>query len=210
MSTKDSQDFAYPPHPHYGYPYPPHYGYGHPMMPPYYGHPPHPAHHQAPPSGHPHGQFAHPAHSHHPAHDSHGPHQPDPMELQAQAMLEGMMGEQAGLFKDLMGKLGVDDKEFWKGAMIGAAAALILSNENVRGSLMQLLTGAGDMLKTGGSKLKEGTCQAASKVSSSASMSSEVFRDTVRAGKEGFKDSVERHRNEEQPEAESKESSDEQ
>lgn len=105
-----------------------------------------------------------------------------------------MMGDQAGLFKDLMNKLGVDDKEFWKGAMIGAAAALILSNDSVRGSLMQLVTGAGDMLKTGGGKLKEGTCQAASAVSNTASMGSEVFRDTVRAGTEGFKDSVERHR----------------
>ena len=121
---------------------------------------------------------------------------------QSQQMLEGLMGEQAGIFKDLMHKLGVDDKEFWKGAMVGAAAALVLSNENVRGQLMGLLTGAGDLLKTGAGKVKEGAQSTASSAGENLNMGSEIFRDTYAAGKAGFQDSVARHRQPQQEAAE--------
>lgn len=129
-----------------------------------------------------------PQHHHNPMHECFD------WSAQAQGMVEGMMNEQqAGVFKNIINALGVDDKEFWKGAMIGAAAALILSNDNVRNTLMQSLSGAGDMLKTAGSKIKDGVSNTASTVKDKATTSSEILRDTVHAGKEGFRESVSRH-----------------
>ncbi|WP_051252798.1 hypothetical protein [Ferrimonas kyonanensis] len=207
MSNKDEQNMAYPPygyphmHPHYQhpamYPYPPHmhqpmYPHMQQQMPPQMQQMHQQMHQQQVPHGH-HPHYAQPPHQ--------GQQQDsgfDPLMAQGQQMLEGLMGEQAGIFKDLMHKLGVDDKEFWKGAMIGAAAALILSNDNVRGNLMNLVSGAGDMLKTGTDKVKQTATQTASSVSDNVSMTSDVFKDTFAAGKAGFKESVERHR---QPEA---------
>lgn len=113
---------------------------------------------------------------------------------QAQGMVEGMMGEQAGLFKNIISTIGVDDKEFWKGAMIGAAAALILGNESVRNTLLQTFANAGDLLKAGGSKVKDAAESGASSVKETVAASSTIFRDTVQAGKEGFQESVGRHR----------------
>ncbi|WP_198287509.1 YtxH domain-containing protein [Photobacterium marinum] len=176
--------YPYPPHPHHAMPphgYHPHPGYHHP-----YGYPPVPPHHY-------HGMPPH--HPEH--HESHPEH--DALFQQAQGMLEGVMGEQAGIFKDLMHKMGVDDKEFWKGAMIGAAAALVLSNENVRNNLLQMLSGAGDMLKTGGSKVKDTTVNTAQNVSDNIQMGNEIFRDTFNAGKQGFQESVARHRDPQDP-----------
>jgi hypothetical protein len=121
---------------------------------------------------------------------------------QAQAMLEGALGEDVGMFKDLLGNFGMNDKEFWKGAMVGAAAALLLSNENVRGKLVGLVSGAGDMLKSGGATAKDTATQTAASVKDNVSTSGEIFRDTYTAGKQGFQESVERH-NVEQPKAES-------
>ena len=119
----------------------------------------------------------------------------DPMMEQAQAMLEGALGEEdAGMFKELLGTLGMNDKEFWKGALVGAAAALILSNENVRKGLMGLVSGTGDMLKCGGESVKETAKSTASAVKDNVTAGSEIFRDTYQAGKEGFKDSVDRHK----------------
>ncbi|MGF1909413.1 YtxH domain-containing protein [Vibrio kasasachensis] len=117
---------------------------------------------------------------------------------QAQAMLEGALGEDAGMFKELLGSFGMNDKEFWKGAMVGAAAALLLSNENVRGKLMGMVSGAGDMLKTGGCAVKDGATSTAKNVKENVSTSGEIFRDTYEAGKQGFHDSVERHQQETQ------------
>ncbi|WED24672.1 YtxH domain-containing protein [Vibrio sp. JC009] len=134
------------------------------------------------------------------------PFENDPMLQQAQAMLDGAMGEEeAGMFKELLGSLGMSDKEFWKGALVGAAAALVLSNENVRKGIMGLVSGTGDMLKSGGSSVKETAMSTASSVKENVSAGGEIFRDTYQAGKEGFKDSVERHKApaaEEAPEAE--------
>ena len=113
---------------------------------------------------------------------------------QAQGMVEGMMGEQAGLFKNIISTIGVDDKEFWKGAMIGAAAALILGNESVRNTLLQTFANAGDLLKAGGSKVKDAAETGASSVKETVTTTSAIFRDTVQAGKEGFQESVGRHR----------------
>ncbi|WP_084722267.1 hypothetical protein [Photobacterium aquae] len=118
----------------------------------------------------------------------------DPMFEQAQAMLEGALGEDAGMFKQILGTMGMNDKEFWKGAVVGAAAALVLSNENVRKGLMGLVSNAGSMLKSGGETVKETAVQTASSVKQGVSTGGEIFRDTYGAGKEGFKESLDRHR----------------
>lgn len=119
----------------------------------------------------------------------------DPMMSQAQSMLDEAMGdEDAGMFKEILGSLGMNDKEFWKGALVGAAAALVLSNDKVRGKLMGALGGAGEMLKSGGSTVKDTAMNTASTVKENVSAGSEIFKDTYQAGKDGFKESVERHK----------------
>jgi len=125
----------------------------------------------------------------------------NPLFDQAQSMLDEALGEEAGMFKEILGAMGMNDKEFWKGAMIGAAAALLLSNDKVRGKLMSGLSGAGDMLKSSGSSLKETAANTASSVKENVSTGSEIFKDTYSAGKDGFKESVERHQS--KPEASS-------
>ncbi|MCL1139489.1 YtxH domain-containing protein [Shewanella pneumatophori] len=178
----------YPPHmtPSHGqYPYPPQY---------------YPPHFYAAQHGY-HPMCHHP-HMMHPTYVPHQvpPAQPNPatedngqfME-QAQAMLEQALGEDAGMFKDILGSLGMNDKEFWKGAMIGAAAALLLSNDKVRGKLFDVVSGAGDMLKTGGGKVKDAATHTAQNVKENVTNSGEIFKDTYSAGKQGFNESVERH-----------------
>ncbi len=185
MTHKAEATPVYPP---YGYPYPPHMMPMHPAM-----------HGQLPPPYWP--PQAHPAMAVSP----YGYAAPAPSAGQSQAMLEGLLGEQAGIFKDLLHTLGVDDKEFWKGAMIGAAAALVFSNETVRGNLQALLGQAGELLKTGGEKVK---CSANSAVATAAEtasnvsacvgdnvqMGTDVLKDTASAASAGFKASVAKHR----------------
>ncbi|WP_051201816.1 hypothetical protein [Ferrimonas senticii] len=195
MANKDEQQTM--PYPPYGYPYgAPMQQPMHPQMPPQMHMPPHMHPHyyhmqpQMPPQGY---------HGYHPQMMAPQPQQPkhdhfDPLMAQSQHMLEGLMGEQAGVFKDLLHKLGVDDKEFWKGAMVGAAAALILSNENVRNQLLGLLGNAGDLLKSGGEKVKSAASTTASNVTGGVAMGADVLRDAMQAGTTGFKESVARHR----------------
>lgn len=175
-----------------------------PNMPPPMGMPPFMMHGQPMPP-----QFMHPGMMHphwpHPGmppqhNQTHAP-QPPPQEEennalfeQAQAMLDGALGEDASTFKEILGSFGMSDKEFWKGAMVGAAAALILSNDNVRGKLMGLVSGAGDMLKNGGEAMRDGAANTASTVKESVSTSSEIFKDTVAAGKQGYQESVQKHK----------------
>lgn len=134
--------YGYPPHycpPHYMMGQP-HMGYPHPGYPPH-PHMPHPhMPHHAYPYGYPEMQpQAQPAAQ---------AEQADPVAQQAQQMVEGMMGEQAGMFKEIVGKLGIDDREFWKGAMIGAAAAMVVSNPAIKEMLMGMLSGAGELFKS--------------------------------------------------------------
>lgn len=114
---------------------------------------------------------------------------PDPcssntaLEDYCRQVMKNSMGEQAGMFDELMGKLGMEDKEFWKGAMIGAAAVLILSNDKVKDTLTSTLANAGDMFKSGAGMVKD-----------AATNSAEIVKDTVKGGAEGFSDSVSRHK----------------
>jgi hypothetical protein len=135
-------------------------------------------------------QFAHPHHHHHHAAAQQGVD----WSQYAQHVVDGAMGDQAGLLKNIISTVGMDDKEFWKGAMVGAAVTLLLTNDSVRGMLMQTLAGAGDMLKAGSSKVKDGVKNSSEAIKETATSSAAIFRDTMKAGKEGFQESVERHR----------------
>lgn len=205
MSTNDNNAQQVPPagyYPPYGYPwypYPPMpQGMGWPQMPPQPQVPPQPQMQMPPqmmmgfppaPQGVP-PQFAQPHHHHH----HHAAAQGVDWSQYAQSVVDGAMGEQAGLLKNIISTVGMDDKEFWKGAMVGAAVTLLLTNDSVRGMLMQTLAGAGDMLKAGTSKVKDGVKTGSETIKETATSSAAIFRDTVKAGKEGFQESVERHR----------------
>lgn len=204
-----SDKVKHPPYPHCHWPYPV-IGYVVPMPPPGY-YPPPPGYCAPPPgtypppeSGAPPGSYPPPGYYDQQGGQRQGANQTakadndkpenDMLMQQAEGVVEGLMGEQSNVFKEALSKMGIDDKEFWKGAMIGAAAALILGNENVRNSVIGMFSGAGDMLKTGGGKVKEGATQATQSVKQNVSTGNEIFKDTVSAGKQGFQDSVDRHR----------------
>lgn len=216
MSDNESQypndNNPWPNPPGYGQPYyhPQQAQTSQPMPPPagYYPPPPlgyygHPGCMPPPPGYHPY--YAHPAYQHpqgmphqHHGEQHHDAPESDALYQQAQGVVEGLMGEQSGAFKEMLGKMGIDDKEFWKGAMIGAAAALILGNEDVRNNLMQMFSGATDMFKSGGEKVKSSASKATESVKQSVTTGNEIFKDTLNAGKEGFHSSVERHKGNDQ------------
>lgn len=50
--------------------------------------------------------------------------------------------------------LNLDDKEFWKGALVGAAAVLLLTNESVQGALFKTGVRARDAVKGGVDRIK--------------------------------------------------------
>ncbi|WP_462322488.1 hypothetical protein [Halochromatium sp.] len=51
--------------------------------------------------------------------------------------------------------LSLDDTEFWKGALVGAAAVLLLTNEQVQDTLFKSGAKAKSAVKSGAEKLKE-------------------------------------------------------
>ncbi|KEQ14955.1 hypothetical protein GZ77_11990 [Endozoicomonas montiporae] len=87
----------------------------------------------------------------------------------------------------------MNDNRFWQGAMVGAAAAFLLSNEKVRSKLSDLISGTGGMVKSGSSVVKQTASQTAEAVKENVATGGEIFRDTYAAGKQGFQESVERH-----------------
>jgi len=76
----------------------------------------------------------------HAAASGHGP--------QGLAAALGNMADQSGLgmFKNLFN---FEDDEFWKGALVGAAAVLLLTNENLRSSLLGSAAKTAEALKSG-------------------------------------------------------------
>lgn len=118
---------------------------------------------------------------------------------QAQNVVDNLMGEQSSMFKNIISTIGVDDKEFWKGAMIGAAAALLISNESVRKGLLNLFGSASESLKSAGSKAKNAATSSAETAKEGVTASTEIFKDTIKAGKAGFKKSVAEHKQAKEP-----------
>jgi hypothetical protein len=52
--------------------------------------------------------------------------------------------------------LDLDDKDFWKGALVGAAAVLLLTNESVQNALFRGAVKGRDAVQEGVDKVKEG------------------------------------------------------
>ena len=52
--------------------------------------------------------------------------------------------------------LNLEDSEFWKGALLGAAAVLVLTNESIQGALFKTGAKAKSVVKTGVDRVKEG------------------------------------------------------
>jgi hypothetical protein len=62
--------------------------------------------------------------------------------------------------------LDFDDKDFWKGALVGAAAVLLLTNENVQRALFRGAVKGRDAVEEGVEKVKEGVGKVKEKVHS--------------------------------------------
>jgi hypothetical protein len=146
---------------------PPHPGmYPYPGMPPATGLPPGfdpywaayhaqaQAGHSAPPHGMPHPGYA-PGFGAIPAQPpvsghGYGPRGPGMSEL-----VEEISNGGNGL-SSLSKMLNLEDSEFWKGALLGAAAVLLLTNESVQGALFKTGAKAKSAVKTGVDRVKEG------------------------------------------------------
>lgn len=59
--------------------------------------------------------------------------------------------------------LNLDDSEFWKGALIGAAAVLLLTNESVQSMLFKTGAKAKEVVRSGVEKVKETASEIAGK-----------------------------------------------
>jgi len=81
-----------------------------------------------------------------------------PAGVMAQLMqdLVGGNGNGNGL-SSLTQLLNLDDKEFWKGALVGAAAVLLLTNEGVQRALFRSAVKSRDAVQGGVRKVKERT-----------------------------------------------------
>lgn len=123
----------YYPYPPQGMPYPPpQYAYAPP--PPMYGY----QQGMGQGQGQMHGQQAHAA-------QSPGVNQ----------IMEEIAGGGTGL-SSLTRMLNFDDKDFWKGALVGAAAVLLLTNESVQRTLFRGAVKTRDAAEDGVEKVKEG------------------------------------------------------
>ncbi len=56
--------------------------------------------------------------------------------------------------------LDLDDKDFWKGALLGAAVVLLLTNDSVQNTLFRTGAKAKDKIKSGVDKVREKVHQA--------------------------------------------------
>lgn len=82
--------------------------------------------------------------------NAHGPRGPGMSEL-VDEIANGGNG-----LSSLSKMLNLDDSEFWKGALLGAAAVLVLTNESVQGALFKTGAKAKSAVKTGVDRVKEG------------------------------------------------------
>jgi hypothetical protein len=67
-------------------------------------------------------------------------------------MMQALGG--GGSFASLGRMLGSDDKEFWKGALVGAAAVLLLTNESVQRALFRTGAKAREAVRSGVEKVR--------------------------------------------------------
>jgi hypothetical protein len=88
----------------------------------------------------------------------------------AQAIQEMANGGGLSSFTKL---LDFDDKDFWKGALVGAAAVLLLTNENVQRALFRGAVKGRDAVEEGVEKVKEGVGKVKDKVRTAKEKSDE-------------------------------------
>jgi hypothetical protein len=69
-------------------------------------------------------------------------------------MLDELAGGGNGL-ASLSRMLNLEDSEFWKGAVVGAAAVLLLTNESLQDMLFKTGARAKEAVRSGADKLKE-------------------------------------------------------
>ncbi len=81
-------------------------------------------------------------------------------------LMEELAGGGNGL-SSLTHMLNLDDKEMWKGALIGAAVVLLLTNESVQNALFKTGVRARDAVKSGVDKVKARAQQAAEEAGAS-------------------------------------------
>jgi hypothetical protein len=82
---------------------------------------------------------------------------------QASAGFASLMDEISGGgngLSSLSRMLNLDDKELWKGALVGAAVVLLLTNESVQSALFRGGVRARDAVRSGVDRLKAGTQRA--------------------------------------------------
>jgi hypothetical protein len=82
-------------------------------------------------------------------------------------LMQEIAGGGSGL-SSLTQMLNLDDKELWKGALIGAAAVLLLTNESVQNALFKTGVRARDAVKSGVEKVKESAASAGAEVAKAA------------------------------------------
>jgi hypothetical protein len=78
-------------------------------------------------------------------------------------VMEEIAGGGNGL-SSLSKLLDFEDKDFWKGALVGAAAVLLLTNENVQRALFRGAVKGRDAVEEGVEKVKEGVEKVKQKV----------------------------------------------
>lgn len=69
--------------------------------------------------------------------------------------------------------LDFDDKDFWKGALVGAAVVLLFTNDSVQNMLFKGAVKGRDVVKDGVDKVKEGVDKVKTKVRSKAKASAD-------------------------------------
>jgi hypothetical protein len=77
-------------------------------------------------------------------------------------MLDDMAGGNGNIAR-LGSLLNLDDSEFWKGALVGAAAVLLLTNDTVQDALFKTGAKAKAAVQSGADKLKQTTSETADK-----------------------------------------------
>ena len=87
-------------------------------------------------------------------HHSHNPENPGARMF---AEMLGANGSEidSGFLGDLVGRLGMDEKEFWMGAAVGAAVVLLLTNDTVKGALFKGAAAAKEKVGAGVESVKE-------------------------------------------------------
>lgn len=69
--------------------------------------------------------------------------------------------------------------DFWTGAIVGAAAALLISNKRVQGKLAEISSNTEETLKSSGENLKEAASSAKENIQSSSEILKEALQEYI-------------------------------